>query len=67
MEPLYFDPAQASATALKSRVVDSIQNSNTLNLDLDPGYWPNLDPDPGLYYQFRKKKLQIILEKNNFL
>ena len=20
---------------------------NTLNLDPDPGFWPNLDPDPG--------------------
>ena len=28
----------------------------------------NLDPDPGLCYQFwKKKKLKIILEKNNFL
>ena len=27
---------------------------NTLNLDLDPGFWPNLDPDPDpeLNYQF---------------
>ena len=27
-------------------------DQNTLNLDPDPGYWPNLnpdDPDPGLY------------------
>ena len=24
--------------------------ANTLNLD--PGFWPNLDPDPGLYKQF---------------
>ena len=28
-----------------SRVVDP----NTLNLDPDQGFWPNLDPDPGLY------------------
>ena len=33
---------------------------NTLNMDPDPGFWPNLDfdqepgpdPDPGLYNQF---------------
>ena len=27
---------------------------NTLNLDPDPGFWLNLDPnpDPELYYQF---------------
>ena len=36
----------------------SIVDPNTLNLDLDPGFWLNLDPDPGpdpdpgLYYQF---------------
>ena len=22
---------------------------NTLNLDPDPGFWPNLDPDPGFW------------------
>ena len=43
---------------------------NTLNLDPDPGFWPNLDPDldagpdpdPGKYY------LSILKEKyqNNF-
>ena len=27
----------------KTLVVDP----NTLNLDPDPGVWPNLDPDPG--------------------
>ena len=50
---------------------------NTLNLDPDPGFWPNLDQDPdpdpgpdldpGLYNQFWKKKFKIILEKNDFL
>ena len=32
----------------------SIVAQNTLNLDPDPGCWPNLDPDPdpGLKYQF---------------
>ena len=31
----------------------SVVDYNTLNLDPDPGFWPNLnpDPDPG-YYQF---------------
>ena len=31
-----------------SSVVDPI----TLNLDPDPGFWPNLDTDSGLYNQF---------------
>ena len=26
----------------------SAVDSNTLNLDPDPEYWPTLDPDPGL-------------------
>ena len=28
----------------------SVVDPNTMNLDpdLDPGFWPNLDPDPGL-------------------
>ena len=32
----------------------SVVDPNTLNLDPDPGFWPNLDPDPdpGLNYQF---------------
>ena len=40
----------------------SVVDPNTLNLDPDPGFWPNLDPapdpgpdphpDPGLYNQF---------------
>ena len=47
----------------------SVVDPNTFNLDPDPGFWPNLDPDPdpGLYNQFWKKKFKIILEKNNFL
>ena len=36
----------------------SIKDPNTLNLDPDPEFWPNLypdlspDPDPGLWYKF---------------
>ena len=26
----------------------SVRDPNKLNLDPDPGFWPNLDPDPGL-------------------
>ena len=41
------------------RVV-TVVDPYTLKLDPDPGFWPNLDPDPGpnldpdpgLYYQF---------------
>ena len=36
-------------------VQSSVVNHNTLNLD--PGFWPNLDPEPGLYNQFWKKKI----------
>ena len=25
----------------------SVVDPNKLNLDPDPGFWPNLDPDPG--------------------
>ena len=36
--------------------VSSVVDPNTLNLDPDPGFWPNLDldpdPDPGLNYKF---------------
>ena len=34
--------------------VSSVVDPNTLNFDPDPGFWPNLDPDPdpGNYYQF---------------
>ena len=39
-----------------------------LNLDPDPGFWSNFDPDsdPGLYYQLLRKKFKIILGKNFF-
>ena len=38
----------------KSMVTCSVVEPNTFNLDPDPGFWPNLDPDPdpGLYNQF---------------
>ena len=29
------------------RLLFSVVDPNTLNLDPDPGFWPNLDPDPG--------------------
>ena len=47
--------------------VISVEDPNTMNLDPDPGFWPNLNPDPELYNQFWKKKFQISLEKNNLL
>ena len=25
----------------------SVMDTHTLNLDPDPGFWPNLDPNPG--------------------
>ena len=31
------------------KVKGSVVDPNTLNLDPDPGCWPNLDPDQGLY------------------
>ena len=39
-------------------VPSSVVDPNILKLVPDPGFWPNLDPDPGsdpdpgLYYQF---------------
>ena len=48
-----------ATVSLQASVVDP----NSLNLDPDPGFWPNLDPDPGLdpgfYIQsILKKKIQ---------
>ena len=45
---LKFDTFTAGENSVSSSVVDP----NTLNLDPDPEFWPNLDPDPGLCYQF---------------
>ena len=36
---------------------------NTLNLGPDPGFWPYLDLDPGLYIFKRKKKKNNCREK----
>ena len=38
----------------------------TLNLDPDPGFWPNLDSelDPGLNQQFTSKSFAYILSYN---
>ena len=51
-----------------SRVIQytlSILNKNIKNNYRNPD--PGPIPDPGLNYQFWKKKLKIILDKNNFL
>ena len=46
-------------------IIFSDVDPKTLNLEPDPGFWPNLYQDPALYryYQFWKTKLKIILEK----
>ena len=42
----------------------SVVDPNTLNLDPDPEFWPNLDTDPVLYViNFERK---IILNKTIF-
>ena len=33
-----------------SSVVD--RDPNVLNLDPDPGFWPNFDPNPGFCFKF---------------
>ena len=38
---------------------------NTLILDQDPGFWPNLYPDLRLCYKLTEK-FKLILEINNF-
>ena len=38
----------------------SVVDPTPWNFDPDPLFLPNLDPDPGLCYQFGKKKLKII-------
>ena len=42
------------ATKVYRSVLTSVVDPNTLNLDPDPGFWADLDPDPdpGLYNQF---------------
>ena len=50
---LEFPPIVASIL-LSSCVVDP----NTLNLDPDPGLWPNLNPDPGICQVSIKKKME---------
>ena len=42
------NPQQGTYRYIQTSVVDP----NTLNLDLDPEFSPNLDPDPGLCNQF---------------
>ena len=32
----------------------SVLDLNNLNLDPDPGFWPNLDPDPGYTINFER-------------
>ena len=50
-----------------TKVFYSVVDPNTVNLDPNPGFWPNLDPDPGFYYQFWKNNSKIIfLENNNY-
>ena len=43
-----------------------IQIPNTLNLDPDPEFWPNLDPYPGLCYKFEEKNKEKIIWGNFF-
>ena len=58
----------STGTGTYLKLFSSDVDPNTyIELDPDPGFWPKLDPDlgpdpdPGLYNQFRKKKIQ-----NNF-
>ena len=37
-----------------------IQNTLNLDPDLEPGFWPNLDPDPG--YRFFLPIIQYFIE-----
>ena len=54
-------------------VVNSVVDPDTLNLDPDPGFWPNMDPDPGqdtnpgLCCHFEEKKENNFLYKSKFL
>ena len=33
--------------SFENNFFSSVVDPNTLNLDPDPEFWPNLDPDPG--------------------
>ena len=48
--------------SFENNFFSSVVDPNTLNLDPDPEFRPNLDLDPGLGYQFK-----IILKKDNLL
>ena len=52
-----------------NRLKNSVVDPNTLNLDpdLDLGFWPNLDPDPG-WIQVGPKKMakNVYLGVNGF-
>ena len=54
-----------------SRQGTTIVDPNTLNLDPDSKFWPQLDlnpvtdPDPGFCYQFEKKKKNSFREEQN--
>ena len=43
-----------------------MKNTNFMYFDPDPGFWPNLDPGPGLCYQVQKKMLNNFREKTIF-
>ena len=50
-------------------VFSSVVDPNTLNLDPDPGFWPNLDPDPGLQYRYAsilKEKIKFFFREKQF-
>ena len=52
-----------------NRLKNSVVDPNTLNLDpdLDPGFWPNLDPDPGwIQVEPQKMAKNVYLGVNGF-
>ena len=54
-------------TPMQCNVACSVVDLYTLNFDPDQECLPNLDLDPGLFFQFwRKKIIKNILEKHYF-
>ena len=49
-----------------STFTSSVLHPNTLNLDPDLEFWPNLDPDSGLCCQFCKKKVKNSYREKQF-
>ena len=45
-------------------LIPSVVDPNTMNLDPDPEFCPNFNPDPGLCYEFVEQKFKVVIIRN---